>query len=846
MFASDELAPRPHQGAKQAIDSSLVRKSLQGLRLLLVLICAGSFTFAGEPILKELRPWGAQRGKPFQLTLVGSNLVQDSKIISTLPAAFTLLTPPRDEGEQAMGPKTDHELPFLVELEADASVGLYPIRVSTADGLSNVLLFSVGVFPEVTEAEAKQTVHRPMNDSPKESELIQKIPVTVNGTLYGPERDMYRIRAKKGQRLVFEVEARRAGSAVDPVIRLLDSLEKQIAINNDAPGLGLDCRLDVSFPTHGEYYLVVHDARFSKQEQNFYRLKIGSFAHVDGLFPLGWTRGDKAKVQLFGGNLAQPVEITVDLSKVDGKDDFTMVSVPGAAGSLPYVFAVSDLPEILEPAGRKVIPLEPSTVVNGRISKPQQVDRYHLAVNPGENWIIDVQAADLGTSRLSAVLTIYDEKEKRLASAGDEIPDRDVFSLISPGRTSSDPHITFEIPKGTHKVILTVEDLVGRGGPLYGYRLLARKQPPDFTLSLSTPYVNIPEGGTASVTLNTKRRGYIGSIQLGIQDAGDDLIVEGGVIPSELDDPDNRKVSRQGVLTITAKKGAKSRLSELSVWGKAVLEDGTVIRRRARGPGLITQILGGTGVSDPNRRDRQKPFVAPWLGLELPMMVAKKIPAKLLVDSPSQVRLVQGMEYDFRWRFRSDNPNVRPPKQVGITTPGARELRIKRDNIDRQYEKSGVLTLATTVGTPPIKFNVVLNGEVYIQGSKQKIYTPAITVEVVQGYKIVVPSAGVTVQPGGKAELVTKVQRDPAFHQPVEIRVENLPLGVSCLPTEVASTQEEFRVVCQVEPSAVPGEYNIELTSSSVLAGRDKEKVPYRIAPVEARLVVSELIQAER
>ncbi len=273
---------------------------------------------AGEPVLKELRPRGAERGKPFQLTLVGSNLAKDSKIISTLPATFTILTPPQDEAEQEMGMEKDDELPFLVELEADASVGLYPIRVNSADGLSNLLLFSVSAFPEVTEAEARQPVHRPMNDSSRESEWIQVIPVTVNGTLSGPERDVYRFRARKGEQLVLEVEARRAGSALDPVIRLLDSQEKQIADGHDTPGLGVDCRLDVSFPRDGEYYVVIHDAGFSQQEQNFYRLKIGSYTYADGLFPLGWTKGGKARVQLFGGNLAQPVEIALDLSKGDG------------------------------------------------------------------------------------------------------------------------------------------------------------------------------------------------------------------------------------------------------------------------------------------------------------------------------------------------------------------------------------------------------------------------------------------------------------------------------------------------------------------------------------------------
>src|SRR5262249_61247505 len=97
-----------------------------------------SVAFAASPILKELHPWGAQRGKPFTLTLVGNNLVEGAKIITALPASFTPLTPMR-KGRQEI--KKQDELPYLVELQADTPVGLYPIRINTAEGLSNVLLF---------------------------------------------------------------------------------------------------------------------------------------------------------------------------------------------------------------------------------------------------------------------------------------------------------------------------------------------------------------------------------------------------------------------------------------------------------------------------------------------------------------------------------------------------------------------------------------------------------------------------------------------------------------------------------------------------------------------------------
>ena len=67
------------------------------------------------------------------------------------------------------------------------------------------------------------------------------------------------------------------------------------------PG-GVDARVDVTFREDGDYYVAVHDSKFSSQAQNFYRLKIGSFAYADGIFPLGWKRGADVEVELFGGN----------------------------------------------------------------------------------------------------------------------------------------------------------------------------------------------------------------------------------------------------------------------------------------------------------------------------------------------------------------------------------------------------------------------------------------------------------------------------------------------------------------------------------------------------------------
>src|SRR5262249_25683958 len=172
-----------------------------------VLWIASPVLLAAQPVITDLQPRGAQMGRPFTLTLVGRNLGEGAKIRSSMPATFTLLTPeqngPMAEGRYAT---------FLVEPARDLAVRVYPVRIETADGVSNIQLVGVGASPKYTEEKSGLGAPPNSNDSIETAESLPPAPLTLNGTLRGPERDVFRIRAKSGERRVIEVEARRCGS----------------------------------------------------------------------------------------------------------------------------------------------------------------------------------------------------------------------------------------------------------------------------------------------------------------------------------------------------------------------------------------------------------------------------------------------------------------------------------------------------------------------------------------------------------------------------------------------------------------------------------------------------------
>src|SRR5581483_4365970 len=110
-----------------------------------------------------------------------------ARITTTLPATFTAVLAPQTSG---MMLPPGRAASFLVELKGDVAPGVYPIRVETPSGISNVLLFTLGAFHEVTEKESQPGALPHRNDSIETAEPVPAGSIVVNGNLRGPERDV--------------------------------------------------------------------------------------------------------------------------------------------------------------------------------------------------------------------------------------------------------------------------------------------------------------------------------------------------------------------------------------------------------------------------------------------------------------------------------------------------------------------------------------------------------------------------------------------------------------------------------------------------------------------------------
>ncbi len=781
----------------------------------LAFLLAGAHLYS-QPVLDRMEPRGAQAGGSARLVLTGKRLGPTPRLVTEASFAATPLAKPLPDGQKPFS-----ELLYLVEVADDARPGVYPLRIETPEGLSNVLLFTVGRFPQVVETESDPSADGENlgNDFPETAEVIAP-PVVVEGRLQGPERDVFRVPAKKGQRLIAEVAARRIGSAIDPNLEVLDSSGVVVARSADAPGLGIDPRLTFEADRDGDYFVAVRDERFSTQDENFYRLTVGDFDFAEHVFPLGWGRNAPVEAEFFGGNLTATVRAEVDLGSVPAHATETWLPVPGTPSSV--LFLVSDGKEALESefSGR----LEDGVVINGRIGTAGETDRYSLAVRAGEQWAFELRSGELAGSSLYGVMTISNGQEV-LAVAGKHAGDPNPYVITSTGVTATYPFVNLTVPPDVSELTVTVEDLLARGGPEFAYRLTARKQGPDFLLTLNEPFLNIPRGGSAIVTVTAERRGYFGPIQLYLEDVPDGIEVSGGHMAPTSTLGNVRPRFATGTLTLTAGPQADLRRVDLIVRGKATEEGQANLDRIASGPGLKVAVKG----------TQQPDVTAEWLGYDLPARINPEQPAHLEFLTPRRLRLVRGGQgLIAKWKYTARRPGVRIKKPVAIPR-NTGNIRLRRGDEDESKE-SGEFRIFVHERSSLGMVNFNLSSTVSFGGRDWVLLSKPLEIDVVDGYGLKPSPSPLTIMPAEAAIWRGSIWRDPEFRRSVTVSAIGLPTAVECQEARLEGGTTDFELRCSAGASAPVGEHEVEIRAESVLS--DEGTTKYLADPVETTVSI--------
>lgn len=421
-----------------------------------------------------------------------------------------------------------------VTIAPDAPPGPREIRLVTARGLSNPLVFHVGQYPEV--------VRRPMKTSElqvlgKEEAALRRrpadeveqrvsLPCVANGQIASGEENRYRFEAKKGQRLILDCQARNLipfiADAVpgwfQPVLAVYDAAGKEVAFNDDN-----DFRPDPAIvfeaPHDGEYVVSITDAIYRGREDFVYRLTIGEIPYLTGVFPLGGKAGEPFNAEMRGWNLDQARLLLPPVDSPPGI--YPVCAAVQSTQSNRLLFAVGDLPESFdrEPNNDPTHAQDAAMpqVINGRIDRADDWDVFRIKGRAGETVVCEVFARRL-ESPLDSVLELIDDAGKTIGFNDDH---EDAGAGINTHH--ADSYLTATLPTDGD-YYLRIGDASRRGGPEYAYRLRVGPPRPDFELRVVPSTVALQRRSAATATVHVLRKdGFKGDIRLSLKDAPDGI-----------------------------------------------------------------------------------------------------------------------------------------------------------------------------------------------------------------------------------------------------------------------------------------------------------------------------------
>ena len=480
---------------------------------LLILVCAATLPFtqfaAAQPSVSHSIPAAARPGQTVEITLHGAKLDGALNLWSTFPAKLELVPVPPEQKDVA-------SRVCKVTLDGQVPVGLGGIVVANAAGNSDPLFLMVDDLPSAAD--------NGQNHALPQAQVLT-LPTAVDGVCDGTAFDYYKFAAKKDQKVSVEVVAARMASTLDPVMRLLDATGKELLLVDDDESLGADCRFSTTIPADGDYLLELRDNQFRGGGR--YRLRVGDFPLVSAPYPLGGRFGSTMRFRFSGplADIAAPVFLRLPDDGPSGRQTIG-AKLPNGQSSGMATIVTSRLTDIIEAEPNNDLKIATLTslpcAVNGTFQVAHDRDYYQFAATKGQAMQFRAVSRSLGSPSY-LILRLLNSDGGQLAE--------------SPINDSDETSVSFTFPADGMYGLL-VEDLLGRGGPEYAYRVeiepndgfsLTLKQDKDTRTKFSPPINN----GALACTVTVARRAYDGPIQLSIDSATAGFTLLNAVIPAK-------------------------------------------------------------------------------------------------------------------------------------------------------------------------------------------------------------------------------------------------------------------------------------------------------------------------
>ncbi|MBM3840557.1 MAG: hypothetical protein FJ398_21865 [Verrucomicrobia bacterium] len=417
---------------------------------------------AQSPSLTHTIPSAVAPGKTTALTLVGDNLAGATEIWTSFRAHTAIVSASDASGSSS-------RLICDVSVSEDVPRGIGAIRVATTNGISNLLLVSIDDLSTLSKCGTNKTV---------QGAQLLSLPIAVDGAAEELGFDYYQFDAAAGQRVNVDIVAHRLGSALDPVVRLLDANGRELAYCDDDPGAYADARVTHRFTAAGKCVIEVRDIRYQGGSKHRYRLRVGDFSQVPlRLLPINEP-----------GFRPASLSPLVERAEVEPND------TPATA-----------------------LPISAPVVIAGTFAQNRDRDFYEFEVQKGQRLVFAGRTRSLG-SPCDLYLELRKADDSLVAEAN--VTGADEGAITNRFNEA-----------GTYRLL--VEELNRQGGPDFKYRLEIRPHPPGFALSVETDKFEASAGGTFDVKVECARREYDGPITLSVLGGGSGLALSDSVIPAK-------------------------------------------------------------------------------------------------------------------------------------------------------------------------------------------------------------------------------------------------------------------------------------------------------------------------
>ncbi|MBN2491705.1 MAG: hypothetical protein JXQ29_12735 [Planctomycetes bacterium] len=522
----------------------------------------------------------------------------DSKCLRELVHIVTCLQ--FDRAKRQMNRQLAESVLIEITVAPDAPPGPRELRIVTGGGLTNPMIFEVGLVPEVCELEPNdREAHAPlpprlagMPDLRRlEPAAPLALPVVLNGQIYPGDVDRFRFRARKGQELLIAAQARSLipylADAVpgwfQATLALYDAAGREVAFVDDYR-FDPDPVLHYRIAEDGEYELEIRDAIYRGREDFVYRIAVGESPFVTEVFPLGGRAGTKTVAAVKGWNLR---DSRLPLATEAGGPDVRRTWLQGKNGlSNAVVYAVDTLPECeekeLNDAPKSAQSLVLPVIVNGRIGKPGEVDVFCFEGQAGDTLVAEVVARRL-QSPLDSLVRVTDAAGNVLAWNDDHmVKDGDLHRDPAGWITHhADSYLMVPLP-GSGAYYVQVADAQHQGGDAYAYRLRLSPPRPDFALRVTPSSLGLVGGSAAPIHVHALRKdGFAGAIDVVLKEAGG-FRLEGGRIPAGRD---------RVRMTLRAPARMPRPTVALELEGRAEIDGETVCRRAVPAEDMMQAFL---------------------------------------------------------------------------------------------------------------------------------------------------------------------------------------------------------------------------------------------------------------